>query len=81
MVFPKEVKESEGMIEVVCWIRNSLRHCGQVESKKFQPLTQRDLPLLRVWTSQAAGFKMAAQMGWNRGTERKNGAFQTVSSS
>lgn len=80
MVFPKEVKESEGMIEVVCCIRNSLKHCAQEESKTFQPLTQRGLTLLRVWTSQAAGLKMAAQRG-GTGTEDKDEALQIVSSS
>lgn len=76
VVFPEDVRQPEGTIEMVCWIRNSLKHCGQEESKKFQPLT-----LLRVGTSQTAGVKVAAQMKRRGATGSENWALQTVSSS
>lgn len=43
LVFPEEVKKPEGEIKVVCWIRNSWKHCDQEESRKLQPLMQKGL--------------------------------------
>lgn len=74
MVFPKEVKEPAGVIKVVCWVRNSLKCCGQGESEKFQPLRQRGFLLFQVSRPHTQGVsKWLSRWGGEEEEEARTG--------